>query len=202
VFGYPAFIGAIILVPDLAQLVGPEWLPAVPATQILLLVGLRTATGMFNIPILRGVGRSGWPLLLLGSGLALNLLLVPLGAQYGVAGVACAVLLRTLATWPLGCWMVAQATGLPIRTQVVTGLPSLAAVLPMALLTAGLLTLLPGMASLPRMVSAASFGAIVYAGLLAIAARSARKALAPAVRSLLRGDRVGAAGQLRAALQL
>jgi O-antigen/teichoic acid export membrane protein len=201
VFGYPAFVGAIIVVPDLARLVGPEWLPAVLATQILLLVGLRTATGMFNIPILRGIGRSGWPLLLLGSGLGLNLLLVPLGAQFGAAGVAGAVLLRTLATWPLGCWMVARATGVSIRAQAMTGLPSLAASLLMAALTCGLLSLLPTMAPLPRLVCAASFGIIVYAGLLAAAVRSARAAVASAVGSLLRGDRVGAAGQLRAALR-
>ena len=69
--GYPAFFGALVVTPLLPDLIGQHWAPAVLTAQILLIVGLRTSTGVFNIGILRGLGSSATPLLLLGLGLLL-----------------------------------------------------------------------------------------------------------------------------------
>jgi len=192
--GYPAFLGAIVVVPDLARLVGDTWLEAVLVTQILLLRGLRTTTGTFNVAVLRGVGRNGAPLLLLGLGLALHAALIPVGAAWGVAGVASAMLVRTYATWPVGLWLVRRATGLAMRDQLLAGGRQFAAALAMALAVAAALTAMPEVAPVLRLALAVTLGAALYGGLVAVLER---RTVLPALRLALGGERRLAWSRLR-----
>jgi lipopolysaccharide exporter len=129
----PTFLGAAVLAPLAVPLAfGAGWADAVPAIQILLLCGTRTATGVFNVSILRALDRADLPIRLLGAGVLLHALLIPPLAAWGLSGVALAILLRTLSTWPLGCLYVRRASGLPIRRQLAAGAPALGAALAMA----------------------------------------------------------------------
>lgn len=130
---FPACLGLAGLAPVLIPLAfGTRWEPAVPAIQILLLSGIRDASGAFNTAILFGVGRAGLPAYLLGVGCLLHIVLVPACASWGVAGASMAVLARQFISWPLACVFVRRATGLSIRRQLDGLLPALLAAAAMA----------------------------------------------------------------------
>ncbi len=120
IIGYPAFIGAALVVTDFAEILGDKWVLAAFAAQIMLLSGIRTTTGAFNVAILRGVGRTKAPLVLIFAGVATYLFTLPwLGET--VVGVAICVLLRSLLTWPLGMNFIKQATDLSFLQQARAG---------------------------------------------------------------------------------
>ena len=166
----PAFLGLIVLAPVCVPLVfGPQWNDAVPALQLLLLCGVRTATGVFNISILRALGRPDLPLVLLGVGVLLTLGLIPALAPWGLTGVMLALVLRTFATWPIGCSFIEKTTGIAVRRQLAAGAPALWAAAAMAamlwlLLTNGFGDLPPG-----TLVAAGTVcGAVLYVMVLTL----------------------------------
>lgn len=116
---FPAFLGMAAIAPWLIPLLfGPKWDAAVPAIQLLMLGGLRQATGAFNTVILFGVGHVRSTLYLFAAGCVLHLVLFPLLAPWGVAGAAVALLGRQFASWPLACLLIQRATGLTMRRQI------------------------------------------------------------------------------------
>lgn len=186
----PAFLGLAVIAPIAVPLAfGEAWRDAVPALQILLLCGLRTATGVFNVSILRAVGRPDLPLVLLAAGAALSAILIPAFASWGLVGVMFALLLRMFATWPLGCWFIARATGVPVRRQLAVGVPALAAAAAMAaslwaLLTSGLADLPAGTATM----SAVAIGALVYAAAIFVMSPATVARVGGLARAALRRD--------------
>ncbi|MGK2915000.1 MAG: oligosaccharide flippase family protein, partial [Porticoccaceae bacterium] len=75
---FPACLGVAALAPYLVpSLFGPKWAAAVPAIQILMLGGLRLASGAFNTAILIGVGRVQSSLILFAAGCLLHVVLIP-----------------------------------------------------------------------------------------------------------------------------
>lgn len=170
VIALPTFVGAIVVAPVLVPLMfGEGWAAAVPALQLLLLCGLRTATGIFNVSILRGLGRADLPLWLLGAGVVLQATLLPALAHWGLVGAVAAIVLRTWATWPLGCAFVRTASGLPVRRQLMAGAPALAAAAAMA---AGLAALddlwAAALSPASRLVADVAAGALLYVAALAV----------------------------------
>lgn len=197
--GYPAFIGAALIVPDLALLFGDKWVPAILIAQLLLLRGIRLTTGVFNIAILRGVGHSGAPLVLLGAGLALNLLLIPPAAMFGLTGIALAMLMRTILTWPVGLVLVERATGVSVMRQLLAGSRHLVCALLMAACVWAGLHAWQEAGHLLRASLAAASGGLIYLGLLAL---SARQSMVAAVCLLRDGENARAFERLRMGLGL
>ena len=120
---------------------GPVWIGAALAGQFLLLRGVRAATALAGIGALRRIGHGARAAQILGLGTALTLVLVPLGAAFGLVGLAAAALLRTLATWPLALHHLTAATGLSGRRQLTAGtgpLPACAAMTVVVLSVQGL----------------------------------------------------------------
>jgi len=195
--GYPAFLGAALIVPDIAGLLGDKWAASILIAQILLIRGIRLTTGAFNVGILRGAGHSGAPLVLLGSGLILNLVLIPPAATFGLTGIALAMLVRTLLTWPLGVVLIRRATGISAKDQLVVGTRYLILALIMAaVIGAGQHVWTVGEHALRACVAALS-GAVLYGALLAMGSTSS---LIEAARFLRAGERGAAFRHLRAAL--
>lgn len=125
---FPSFLGMAALAPYLIPaLFGPRWQAAVPVVQILMLEGLRLATGAFNTAILFGLGHVRAPSMLFAAGIVLQLILFPALAPWGVVGAALAMLGRQFGNWPLACVLIRRATGLPIRRQIGGGLAIAAA---------------------------------------------------------------------------
>ena len=119
---YPATLGLAMVAPLLVPLVvGDEWVAAVLPIQIFLVLGIRDATGNFNIAILRGVGDSKSPLLILSIGIVLLGAMAPFLMPYGVVGIAALIALRTFLTWPLSALLVQRAAGYSALHQLTVG---------------------------------------------------------------------------------
>lgn len=119
---YPATLGFAVIAPLLIPLlVGEEWRAAILPLQILLILGIRDATGTFNIAILRGVGNSRAPLLILSIGILLLVALAPVLLPYGISGIAAMIAVRTFLTWPLSAFLVERTAGYPALRQLTIG---------------------------------------------------------------------------------
>jgi O-antigen/teichoic acid export membrane protein len=188
---FPAFLGMAALAPYLVPWVlGADWQAAVLAIQILMLGGLRVATGAFNTAILFGVGQVGSPLILFSAGCLLHVLLIPLLAPWGVAGVAIAMVGRQFGNWPLACVLINRAIGLSIRRQIGGGMSVLCAAAAMAgivwLLALLLAPRLPMVAVITGVIVA---GMMVYMGALRVLAPGTLRAIGTLFAALLRRDR-------------
>lgn len=130
---YPAFIGAAAIAPAaIPVILGREWTPAIPVIQLMLLMGVRAATASINGGVLNGSGRPGMQLAVVLAGVAISATLVPAAAHWGLAAVVGAMLVRGLATWIIGAFLVQRVVGYPARNQFLVGWESLAAAIGMA----------------------------------------------------------------------
>ena len=118
--GFPAFAGLALVAPDLVPLLfGDRWVDVVPVLQVLALFGLRGTISSFNGTVIRGLGRPEWQFLTIGAGLAIGTVLTVALVGDGVVAVAVAIVLRSVATWPLGSYLVWRLTGVSIARQLV-----------------------------------------------------------------------------------
>lgn len=188
---FPAFLGMAAVAPWLIPLFfGPKWLDAVTAVQLLMLGGLRLATGAFNSAILFGVGHVRATLYLFLAGCALHVVLFPLLAPWGVAGAALAMLGRQFGNWPLACVLIRRATGLSIAQQLGGG----AALLASAALAAGAawgtgLALQERWPAPALVVAAAVAGVLVYAAALRMLAPATWRTALELAAAFARRDR-------------
>lgn len=92
---------------------GPQWEGSVPIIQVLALLGVINAAIMFdrNLLIAAGHGRRAFRMTL-GQAILGVALILP-GLQFGVLGVAAAVVLRQYLFWPFRLWQVKRAV--PLR---------------------------------------------------------------------------------------
>lgn len=195
--GLPMYAGLIATAPWVVPLVfGSQWTDAVLPLQILLLAGLRTCSGVFNVPVLRGMNHHVLPLVLLGLGVACNAVLMTHFAQWGLAGIAAAWLVRQLLTWPLACQFIQRTTTLTIAAQLQPMLvPLLGAVLMGSVVALIAPVLKSQLGLLPGVVISIAAGMLLYpAAIRMLSPALARQALALA-RAVRSRDRT-ALGQL------
>ena len=187
---YPAAIGLCAIAPLLVPLVyGSAWTDAVIATQFLLLIALRSATANFNISILRGVGETQAPLIIVSIGIALSLGLAPVLLPYGVGGVAALIALRTFLTWPIAAKYVERAIGYPAKRQFTIGWEALlCAVLMGGVVHIGMMSVpstWPPLLSIGLLIV---LGVGVYGGLALLLARSRIGVFIQAAKALNQRD--------------
>lgn len=189
---FPACLGVVALAPYLIPWIfGPKWTAAIPATQILMLGGLRLATGAFNFAVLFGVGQVRSQLLLFGFGCLLHLVLIPLLAPWGVIGAAIAMLGRQFGNWPVAGWLIRGATGLSIRQQVEGGSPALVAAAAMSILVWGATSLLEPWLPVPGVIlTGAVIGILGYVAALRVVAPAILRIAMALVKALLRRDQI------------
>ena len=186
---YPAFIGAAAIAPVAVPfMLGNQWGPAVPAVQVLLLIGIRSAISAFNGGVIRGLGRPDLQLGMLAIGTTATLVMVPIAAPFGVAAVGGAMLARSLLTWPIGAAHVQRLTGLPAWRQARMGIEALIA----ACVMGAFILSLPQLLVLPSWVMMAislPVGALIYCGCFAALAPATASAALRASKALATGDR-------------
>ncbi len=195
---YPVFLGAAAIAPVAVPLVlGEHWRPAVGVIQLMLLLGLRSATNAFSGSILRGCGKPGWQTANVAVGVLATCCLVPWAAPYGIEAVACAMLFKAVLIWVSGAILVERASGYGAMNQVMIGWRNLFAALVMATSVAFATQALAGMIDgWPLLVIAIASGASVYATLVYfLNPKIARDAMLALVRRIarIRGLRSGQA---------
>ena len=165
---FPLYLGMAAVTPWwLPLLFGPRWVAAVPATQLLMLGGVRLATGAYNSAILLGTGHVRATALLFAAGCVASLLAFPGLASWGVAGAALAMLVRQFATWPLAALCIRRATGLGIGEQLSGTFAPLIAAAAAALAIWTLTRMLePLVTPIPATLMAIVAGTAIYLGML------------------------------------
>jgi O-antigen/teichoic acid export membrane protein len=136
-------------------------------------------------------------MILLGLGVVLNLVLVPIGARFGAAGVAAAMVVRSFATWPIGLWLIKRHAGVSYAEQARAGGPAFAAALVMALGVIGVLHVLGGFSPIGRLLAGGAAGAVLYPGLLVLFAPKVRRSLLGAIPLLAHGRGRAALARIR-----
>jgi len=165
---YPATLGLAVVAPLLVPLIiGEDWTAAVLPLQIFLVLGIRDATGTFNIAILRGVGDSRSPLVILSLGIVLLCVLAPLLLPYGIVGIATLIAVRTFLTWPLSAWLVQKAAGYSAMRQLLIGWRALLCSLAMVAIVWLVQTLVPqDWHPVAEIAVTVATGIVAYAGLM------------------------------------
>ncbi len=187
---FPAFLGLAALAPVAVPLAfGQQWSSATVPIQMLMLVGLRSATGSINSSVLRGIGQTHLVLIMLLTGAVAQLMFIPVGAIWGVVGVCAAIVARTWLTWPLGAIFVRRAVGLGLRAQLSSGAPIVVPALGMGLVISVLRLALE--AHLPPIALASLLvptGAGVYVALIAMLSPDLFRSVLRIVAGLRRHD--------------
>lgn len=110
---WPMSTGILILANEGVDLVlGASWLPAVPAIQVLALLGAMRSFGATNGALFHGIGRPSlntWVTLV--HLLLMAALVVPLIRSYGIVGAALAVTLPMFVSQAFGAWLTARVVG-------------------------------------------------------------------------------------------
>ena len=188
---FPLYLGMVAVTPWwLPLLFGEQWLAAVPATQLLMLGGVRLATGAYNSAVLLGTGHVRATALLFAAGAAASLLAFPLLASWGVAGAAVAMLLRQFGTWPLALLLIRRATGLGAADQLAGTLAPLTAAATAAVSIWALAhTLDAFMTPIPATLLAVAAGTAVYLGMLQLLAPRTLAQVRALLLAFVRRDR-------------
>ena len=162
---YPATLGLCAIAPILVPFIlGSEWSGAVLPVQIALLMGIRDATGDFNFAILRGMGDTRSPLVILAIGILIMVAFAPLFAPYGATGICALIALRVFSTWPISAYRVQNVCGFPALKQFTIGWRALLSAMISAGSVIGASLLLP--ASLNSVVA---LGGLIALGMIVFA---------------------------------
>ncbi|MCB1885127.1 MAG: lipopolysaccharide biosynthesis protein [Geminicoccaceae bacterium] len=189
---FPAFAGLALVAPDLLPVAfGEPWRPAVPATQVLALVGLSLPLSYFAAALMRGRGRAGWQLLIGAVGTLLIVLGVALAGPYGLVPAALAILLRFALLVPLRLLVAGRVLGADVAAQARACLPFLGATGGMALAVGAWYALEPGLAPLPSLACVVALGGAAYPLAVAFLAPGFVRDLGGLVRATVGAARAG-----------
>ena len=121
VLACPLFLGLAALAPILVPTVfGEAWSEAIPVVQILMLLGVQASMSIVQAAVVRGMGKPHWDMVSAMVVVVITAGLLTVALPYGIEAVALAVVLSTLAIWPLDALFVRRLTGLPVAAQAAT----------------------------------------------------------------------------------
>jgi O-antigen/teichoic acid export membrane protein len=168
----PFYFGlAVTAEPLVLTVLGGKWAETIAIVPILAMaMPLMTLQILFQ-PATNALGRPGIALRLAMTGAVILPTSFLIGLHWGVQGLAFAWLCGMALLCAITAAVSLKAIGVG-RAQLAAAIaPGLAASVAMALLVAGLNSLLPAMAPAPRLLLLAGFGAAAYAALLVLIAR-------------------------------
>jgi O-antigen/teichoic acid export membrane protein len=193
IVAYPVFVGVAAIAPvAIPFLFGEAWTGAVVVSQIIALIGLRSAVSAFNGGVLLGLGRTDLQMRSALISFSVGLVAIPLAAGFGLEAVALAILARSFLLWPVNALNIRRTIGLPLRAQARAGLEAGVAALTMGAVLLWVQTLLPHWSAPVLLGTLVAVGALTYAGVLALLAPRSAAGMARAAGALVRGDRRGA----------
>jgi PST family polysaccharide transporter len=187
---FPAFCGLAVLAPQIVDaLLGPKWQPSVVLIQILALHGLRVAITYFVTGVVTSTGNAALELRVLLVGVAVKAVALAIGIQFGVLGVAWAVVAASYATLPLTFYALRRSTGLTAASYLRQTLAPAIAAAVMGAAVLGLREFLDGRApSIVILVAGIGLGITVYSVAISLLAPGVMRELRSIVADL-RGRR-------------
>ena len=186
--GFPAFLGLAVIAPELIDgVLGAKWGRSLPVMQILAFAGLLQAAFYFNRPAIMAAGKPAWVLKLAFLNAVTNILLVLLVVRWGIIAVAVAFTLRGYGFAPVLLWMTRRAIHMEPAAVLRQYLAPATASLVMVLVVLGARLLLAGsMGPRPLLVLCVLLGAVVYTGIIRLAAPTLMQKVRDLVRLALR----------------
>ncbi|HSJ45320.1 MAG TPA: oligosaccharide flippase family protein [Euzebyales bacterium] len=131
---FPAFLGVIILAPEVTLLMfGQGWGPSIPVMRVLGVAGLVTSIGFLNPTVIKALGKPSWRVAIMGGAALAQVVGFAIAVQWGVLAVATALAVVTLAVTPVWFYAVHKLVGLRLdllARQLMT--PAIASVLMVA----------------------------------------------------------------------
>lgn len=173
VAAFPAFIGLAVLAPEIVDvLLGPTWAPSVVLVQLLAFQGLRTAMTQFVSGAVVSTGDAALQLRTMLIGVAIKAVALVIGVQFGVQGVAVAVVASSYVTLPVTFWALRRATELTARSFLRQTVEPAVAATVMAVAIAGVLSILgDDVPAAARLVVGLVVGTAAYLATLALVGR-------------------------------
>ena len=167
----PGYAVLLIIGPDLiATLFGEAWRPAGQALSFLAALGVITPLTQLIIALLQGMGQVTSSFMLALFGLALFLLMLPVGISYGVVGIAAVLLVRGWLLLVVRVWFVRRLIGMSIRASLKTLSPFFVAGVIMLLMMVGVVSTVHG-SKIILLALAIAAGATSYIATLMLIAR-------------------------------
>jgi O-antigen/teichoic acid export membrane protein len=161
----PAFLGMIIVAPDLVPVVlGSRWHETVPVLQLLCVAGLATFLQPIDGSLLQARGRAGTVLRFTAFSSVLNLTAFAVGLRWGIIGVAgCFAVSRTL-LMPVNVLLACQSVGVSLREFVrnLSGVMEAALMLTIAVAAARNVLVAANVPPAARLVALIALGIAVY----------------------------------------
>jgi PST family polysaccharide transporter len=182
----PCFAGLAATAPLVIDVgLGPQWRPALLATQLLVPMSLCFSLSFFFAPLLTALGRPSWRLAVVGLHAALNLAAIWVGVAFGIAGVALALTLVQLVMYFVELGLLHRLVDFALPAYLRLILAPLLAATAMAGLVVGLqlwlVPAIPGWAVLAIVIPA---GAAAYLAVMALVAPTRLREIIDLGRSL------------------
>jgi O-antigen/teichoic acid export membrane protein len=168
----PAFIGTLIIVPDLIPAIfGPQWAQSVPVTQFLMVVGAMYCIGYFNGPVIIAVGKPRLALYLHIANTLGNVVAFLVAVKWGIVAVAAGFALRAIVMLPWGVFLVRRLIRMRVRTLILHLRGPLMGTFTLAVVLQALDFFLPEMKAWQLLLSKLGVGVAIYVLTLPLADR-------------------------------
>lgn len=188
----PIFVGMSAVAPELCVAVfGPKWQPVVPAMRLVGFSGGAIAIAAFVEPLLISTGRSSWVFYESAYEAVVSVGCSLVSVRFGLVAVAVGYVVRSYASLPLGLYLVRRDTGVRIGPVLKSALAPALASLTMWFGVAGLRGVLHELGPAARLLALVPAGALIYAVVLRVLARSTVERLLGLARGAL-ASRAGA----------
>jgi PST family polysaccharide transporter len=184
----PAFAGLAATAPAVIDVgLGPQWRPALAATQLLAPQSLAFSLSFFFAPLMTALGKPAWRLGVVAIHACLNLVAIRLSLGHGIAGVAAALSLVQVGMYFVELSLLHRLVRFSLPRYLAEAGPPLVAAALMAAGVAGLQAwlgpALPRAASLGLEILA---GAAIYLAVMLVVARNRLREILDLGRGLLR----------------
>jgi PST family polysaccharide transporter len=163
----PAFLGVILIAPDLVPVVfGEKWRASIPVLQFLCGVGILYGLTFFVVPAILALGkaRAGTAIQVVNT--FGNVVAILIAIPWGLVAVAAAFLLRAVVTMPIGLWLARKYMGLRLRQMVRGWLGTVGGLACMAMVVGVVELLARDYAEAVRLALAISAGTVTYLAVL------------------------------------
>ena len=160
---FPAFLGLVVIAPEVTMLVfGSGWEPSIAVMRILGFAGLVIAVNFLNPTVLKALGKASWRVIIMGLAALAQLVTIAIVVQWGIRAVALAVTAVLLVMAPV--WFLAVSRLIPIRigTLLRQFVSPLVSSLLMVAAVVGVKGIMPDIRLLWQVVALVGVGVAVY----------------------------------------
>lgn len=190
---FPVFIGLAVLAPELVPAVfGAKWAPSIPVMQILSLIGILQSVLYFNGSVIKASGKPSWQLGIMFVNAVCSVIGFFLALQWGIVAVAASFVIVGYCLAPISYLAVRRLIQIDFVTYLAQFRAPLLSSLTMVLVIMGLKVLLRdhGLHPYIQLAIFVVAGALTYAAVIALTARSLSRQVVELINATLPGRKL------------